>query len=319
MYGAGGVFGAGGLGVLTGNAAAYASAAAAGFAAGGIQGGNLNSALNGAFTAMAFYGVGNLLDTHGLKGGDFLSGKHVAGIVGHAIVGCASSAAGGGSCGAGAAGSAFSMFMTPGLSSLDGTPAGLAAHALAGAAGSALSGGDPMDGALRGAMGYLFNQRAFRKAALTPYTESQLTNIIFTETESLSGDTVHEARVAVGFVAMNRLEAGIAGGIGNLNAGADPWDLKKAAVSALQKQIPSTVAAYNDSAAAAQEVLGGKTIDPTGGALFFRMGTRNQSPGKGYTLFGVIGPLNNSAPSGQVPRNAYIRFYGESSSPQPNR
>ncbi len=153
---------------LSGNASGlfangYANAAAAGFASGGIQGGNLNSALTGALTNLSFFGAGDWAGSHGLTGNDFLGPAHLRGMLAHSIVGCASSVAGGGSCGAGAAGSAFSMFMTPGLSSIGNTTTGAFAHALAGAAGASLVGGNPLDGALRGASAYLFNQTAKSK------------------------------------------------------------------------------------------------------------------------------------------------------------
>lgn len=121
---------------------AYITAAASGFASGGIAGGNLNSALTGAFTAIAFMGAGDLVNTHGLTGGDFGSARHLQGVLAHAVVGCASGAAAGGSCRAGAIGAGFSMLATPGIASLSGNDVvGTVAAALVGGVGSHLSGG----------------------------------------------------------------------------------------------------------------------------------------------------------------------------------
>ncbi len=134
------------------------TSAASGFAAGGIQGGNLQSAIYGALTAAAFYGVGELADAHALGPSDFLTQQHVAAIAGHAAVGCASSAAQGGSCGSGAAAGAFSALGGPVLpAAQDFSIVGVVANAMAGGIGARLAGGSFQNGATTGAFGYLFN------------------------------------------------------------------------------------------------------------------------------------------------------------------
>jgi hypothetical protein len=147
------------LPAMGGMTAGTVATAAGGFAAGGIAGGNLNSAVQGALTSLAFSAVGDLANSHGLKAGDFGEASHINGMVGHAVVGCASSAAQGGSCKSGAASAAFAMFFTPHLSVLDGnTVGGTVAHAMLGGAGAVLGGGKFENGAVTGAFGYLFNQ-----------------------------------------------------------------------------------------------------------------------------------------------------------------
>jgi RHS repeat-associated protein len=147
------------MGALDGGAAvaqstinAYASVAG-GFAAGGVAGGNLESAVMGAFSAAAFFGVGEAL---GHTDGGMFQGNHAARIVAHATVGCVSSGVQGGSCGKGAASAGFAAFAGPLIET--GTFAGdLAGHAVAGGIGSRVAGGKFANGALTGAFGYLFN------------------------------------------------------------------------------------------------------------------------------------------------------------------
>jgi len=137
----------------------FIGAIAGGFAGGGIQGGNLESAVYGALTAGAFYGVGTLANAHGLEIGDFLQPNHLAAIAGHAAVGCASAAAQGGSCKSGALSAGFSELVGPVLpDQKQFAIAGLIASAVAGGAGAALGGGKFQNGAVTGAFGYLFNE-----------------------------------------------------------------------------------------------------------------------------------------------------------------
>jgi hypothetical protein len=149
----GGIFGAM-MGVQIGvsSAAAIAeaqflSAIAAGFAAGGIQGGNVQSALQGAFFAAVTFGIGEL----GASGRVPFAGR----VAAHAAVGCASSAAAGGSCRAGAAAAGFSALAGP---LVDGPPAARLAMAMVvGGAASRISGGNFQNGAMTAAFAYLLN------------------------------------------------------------------------------------------------------------------------------------------------------------------
>ncbi len=155
----------------------FLTSAAAGFASGGISGGNSNSALQGAFSAAAFNVAGDIANTHNLTGADFGTARHFGGIVAHAIVGCATSAAGGGSCKAGASSAGFGMLLTPGIAALSSNQVtGTLAAAIAGAIGSKLGGGSYESGAVSGAFGYLFNQLSTAVAAPTGEIGAAATN-----------------------------------------------------------------------------------------------------------------------------------------------
>jgi hypothetical protein len=121
--------------------------AAAGFAAGGIMGGNLESAMQGAVSALAFFAVGEFI-----PGGNGSLSK----IAGHALAGCASSALAGGSCGQGAASAGFAEFAGPFLHT-DNFALNVVAQAAVGAVASRLAGGSYQSGAITAAFGYLFN------------------------------------------------------------------------------------------------------------------------------------------------------------------
>ena len=143
-------FGAFGAGSAFGTSAAnFGNAVASGFAAGGIQGGNLESAVQGAFSASLFFGVGEL--TQGVA----MAGK----VAAHAAAGCASGAAAGGSCRSGAMAAGFAELAGPPIQELAGTSvaANIAGRAVVGAVGSKLGGGSYENGAVTAAFGYLFN------------------------------------------------------------------------------------------------------------------------------------------------------------------
>ncbi|MBX3717662.1 MAG: hypothetical protein KF738_16815 [Burkholderiales bacterium] len=152
FFGEGGIFGSGGLGWASGTTAGYTSAAASGFAAGGIQGGNLESAIQGAFSASLFFGVGEL--TQGVA----MAGK----VAAHAAAGCASGAAAGGSCRSGALSAGFAELAGPLAQEVAGqnVPANIASRAVVGGAASRLGGGNFENGAVTAAFGYLFNHCA---------------------------------------------------------------------------------------------------------------------------------------------------------------
>ncbi len=144
----GGIVGASGL--ASGVTAQFLSAVAGGFAAGGINGGNLNSAVQGAFSAAAFFGVGGI---------DALGGAgSVERSIAHAVVGCGTAAAAGGSCRSGALAAGFAEFAGPRIDVGSGDFANISKAAILGGIGSRLGGSNFANGALTGAFGYLFNQ-----------------------------------------------------------------------------------------------------------------------------------------------------------------
>ncbi len=165
-FGASGVFGAvGGSAGLFGSTLAngFASAAAAGFAAGGIQGGNIESAVYGAFSAVAFYGVGQSATFLADKYGTAFWGSGSPGrVVLHGAAGCASASVAGGSCGHGAISAAFAEAAGPNVSSVTGgnKVAGFVGAIVAGGAAARLAGGKFANGAATGAFSYLFNSLA---------------------------------------------------------------------------------------------------------------------------------------------------------------
>jgi hypothetical protein len=136
----------------------------AGFASGGIMGGNIESALQGAFTAAMFYGVGQIsgMHDHSVLDKGFLSNAHIAQTFGHAVVGCVSASIAGGSCGAGAASAGFAAAAGPLLPGADISPERFFARVIVGGTASRLAGGSFANGATSAAFAYLFNDVAGR-------------------------------------------------------------------------------------------------------------------------------------------------------------
>ena len=136
----------------------------------GLSGGNLGQALKAGLiaggTALAFYGVGdatNALANYNPVGDmpthiqpAFGTDVYAFNVAGHALVGCASSAASGGSCGSGALAGAAGSAAGP---LINGQSYGvkLVASAVLGGVGSVAGGGKFANGAITGAFGYMFN------------------------------------------------------------------------------------------------------------------------------------------------------------------
>jgi RHS repeat-associated protein len=147
---------------LTASGQAVANVAG-GLAAGGIQGGNVQSAIVGAFTAGLQFGVGQALghSTPSLFSGGSMNSLAAQKAFAHAAIGCASAAASGGSCKAGAAAAGFSSIAGGSLPGAN----NVLARAAVGAVASRLAGGRAEQGALLGAMEYLYNEAADMLAA----------------------------------------------------------------------------------------------------------------------------------------------------------
>lgn len=146
---------------LTG-AGQAAAAMAGGAAAGGVQGGNVQSAVIGAFTAAAQFGVGQVLG-HATPSITTNASLALQKAVAHAAIGCASAAASGGSCKAGAASAGFSSLgggMLP--SNADGSfhAGNFLGRMVIGGIASKLAGGKAEQGVLLAAMESLYNQYA---------------------------------------------------------------------------------------------------------------------------------------------------------------
>jgi hypothetical protein len=148
-------------------AAGIAAAALSSAIVTGLSGGNLGQILRaGAIagaTAFAFFEVGGL--TNQIAGQDFWadhfqpqfgSPAYDFNVAAHALVGCASSAASGGSCESGALSGGVSAAAGP-LINGQNFERSLVANAVVGGVASVAGGGKFANGALTGAFGYLFN------------------------------------------------------------------------------------------------------------------------------------------------------------------
>ncbi len=126
------------------------------------QGGSVGDAAKAAAityaTAMAFDAVGTATGGHNPGADYFGSAKYYANLAGHAVVGCASSAASGGDCGSGAMGAGFSAAATPFAIGM-GRDGGTIASAIIGGTASVLGGGRFANGAVTAAFGYLYNSQ----------------------------------------------------------------------------------------------------------------------------------------------------------------
>lgn len=123
--------------------------AISGFAGGAVASGNLSGGLQGAVSAIGFYGVGELV------GGMETFGSAMV----HGVAGCVSSEINGGKCGPGFLSASFSKAMIPVTAPMIRVDplAGTVISAVVGGAGALLGGGKFANGALTAAFGYLFN------------------------------------------------------------------------------------------------------------------------------------------------------------------
>ncbi|OWQ84164.1 hypothetical protein CDN99_24585, partial [Roseateles aquatilis] len=143
----------------------FANAAMSGFISGAISSGNLKGALQGAFTAGAFNLAGDLITQTGAFSGSGMGGwgeSSWQAVAVHGVVGCVTTAAGGGKCGAGMLSAAFSQATLEYKNSFGdfiGNQAvgGTIASAVIGGTASVLGGGKFSNGAQTAAFGYLFN------------------------------------------------------------------------------------------------------------------------------------------------------------------
>jgi hypothetical protein len=125
----------------------------------GVTSGNLGLALRAGFvsalTAVAFNAVG---DATGHTPG-FGSANYLEDVAGHALVGCVSAVASGGTCKSGAMAAGFGAIGAPLIGKTD-LFGGTVTSSVLGGLGSVAGGGKFANGAVTGAFGYLFNQAA---------------------------------------------------------------------------------------------------------------------------------------------------------------
>jgi hypothetical protein len=140
---------------------AAAQAGAAGFAGAAISTGTFKGALQGAFSAFVFYGIGQTFES-GVVNGTVKNGLQFGTSIGaHAVAGCVMGVASGAKCGPSALSSAFSKLATPFTGGLHPIP-GAFVSAIIGGTASELGGGKFANGAMTGAFSYLFNEFASR-------------------------------------------------------------------------------------------------------------------------------------------------------------
>jgi len=161
--------------LLSGGWLATASAAGGAAIATGLSGGNLGQVLRSAAiagaTAFGFAVVGSA--TNAVAGQNFdLDAPHIQpqfgseayafNVAGHALVGCASAAASGGSCESGALSGGVTAGAGPLINGQNFTTS-LVENAVLGGAASVAGGGKFANGAITGAFGYLYNNLAGRQ------------------------------------------------------------------------------------------------------------------------------------------------------------
>jgi hypothetical protein len=144
---------------------AVTAAAAAAVIVTGLSGGNLGQMLKAGLiagaTAFAFFEVGDLTPgaAHAMGSSQFDPAAYVENVAGHALVGCGSSVASGGSCQSGALSAAVTAGAGP-LINGQNQVASLVANSVLGGVASVAGGGKFANGAITGAFGYMFNQAA---------------------------------------------------------------------------------------------------------------------------------------------------------------
>ena len=162
------ILGPGGVFALSAATAGAIAAFAGAAIVTGLSGGNLGQALRAGLvagaTAFAFFEVGDL--TYGpahaspaFDSSNFNAANYAENVAGHALVGCASSAASGGSCGSGALSGAVTAGAGP-LINGQSFGVALAENAVLGGVASVAGGGKFANGAITGAFGYMFNSQA---------------------------------------------------------------------------------------------------------------------------------------------------------------
>ena len=123
---------------------------------GAVSTGTFKGGIQGAFSALLFFEVGQSFGDYTTKTGEIIASKFATAVALHGVVGCVTSLAGGGKCGPGALSAAFSKLATPLTGGLN--PAvGVVASAVIGGTASALGGGKFANGAQTAAFSYLFN------------------------------------------------------------------------------------------------------------------------------------------------------------------
>jgi len=134
-----------------------AGGAAGGFAGGLVGSGwDVKAGLQGAGTALLFYGAGSFAGYQQSLGYEGWGEGSLGRAAAHAVAGCIGAAAGGGSCGSGALSAGFAEGVG-GRLQFDTVQANLVTRAVIGGTASVIGGGKFANGATTAAFGYLFN------------------------------------------------------------------------------------------------------------------------------------------------------------------
>lgn len=149
-----------------------------------------------------------------------------------------------------------------------------------------------------GGRGIQFISNPISRGGASRLTTQQVTNIVFNETRSLSGDAVSEARTNVAHAVINGDET---------RGDRRPLTAPSAAtVPAVER------AQYREVEGAVRLALSQRSVgfDPTGGAMNFNFRNPNQSG----SFFGIdpvlrVGPLDNSYPTGPLGPVVYSWIY----------
>jgi hypothetical protein len=135
-------------------------------------------------------------------------------------------------------------------------------------------------------------------------SDKQVTNIVFNETRSLSGDSVQTARVDVAQTVIN---------------GEERLGSKRPVTASSHAHVPkSERGAYSASQSAVALARAERSIgfDPTNGSVHFNLRSNDSispfpiSPFQGHALETQAGPLNNSFPTPDLPATGiYVDTY----------
>ena len=279
----------------------------------GINGGDVGDMFKAAALtyaqAMAFKAVGDVTlgPRHPIPApGSF---EHITNVIGHAAVGCAITAAGGGSCRSGAMAAGFSSFAGPVLKDLN-FEAKLVAKTVIGGTASVLGGGKFENGAITAAFGYLYNEvniyandplRNGRYGSrIAPVTQEELTGIIYNENAALRGEGIQEADRAVGEVVLNRQSAGMREIYGTTLA--TPI-ITGSELEAIARGYGPAVEAYRNAAQAAEYLFDAPGALPSTGGLYFNHRIDGSTaPFLGRSMIQQYGPFSGS-------RYRYLNVY----------
>jgi len=178
-------------GILGTSSVGISNAVVGGSLGGFVSSGTLKGAAIGGITSAAFFQVGTWTGFHGAGIEKFATADHFANIAGHALVGCASTAAQGGSCGSGALAAGFGAAVAPTVAGL-GDVRGLVVTSIIGGTASVLGGGKFENGAVTAAFGYMFNQAAAAMAAPVAGAGAAVGGLAGAAVGSLSGDANYD-------------------------------------------------------------------------------------------------------------------------------